>query len=304
MGTAAGKVILLGEHAVVYGRHAVALPIADAVTASVANGDKGSSISIPQWGLKQAVTDTASGAAEAVQLIFRELAINNGAYSIDVRSKLPRAMGLGSSAAVAVAVVRAFSRFLHLDLDDERVNKIAFACEKLAHGTPSGIDNSIATIGTPMLFSNAGAMKIDELALQETPPIVIALSSQPGLTLEQVAGVRSRRERRQTHYDAIFDQIDALSLSGAAALQNADYEELGSLMNICHGLLNAVEVSTPEIESMVSLARTAGAVGAKLTGGGGGGSVVALCPGTVSDVVSAFATAGFETLSLTKSTDS
>ena len=92
MGTAAGKVILLGEHAVVYGRHAVALPIADAVTASVSASDKGSSISIPQWGLKQAVTDTASGAAEAVQLIFRELAIDNGAYSIDVRSKLPRGL--------------------------------------------------------------------------------------------------------------------------------------------------------------------------------------------------------------------
>ena len=304
MGTAAGKVILLGEHAVVYGRHAVALPIADAVTASVAESNKGSSVSIPQWGVKQAVTSTASGAAEAVHLILSELEIDDGAYSIDVRSTLPRAMGLGSSAAVAVAVVRAFSRFLDLDLDDERVNSIAFACEKLAHGTPSGIDNSIATIGTPMLFSNAGAMQIDELVLQETPPIVIALSGQPGLTLEQVAGVRSRYQRRRDHYDAIFDQIDALSLSGAAALQSADYEELGSLMNICHGLLNAIEVSTPEIENMVNLARTAGATGAKLTGGGGGGSVVVLCPGTASDVVSAFAAAGFETLSLTKSTDS
>jgi len=304
MGTAAGKVILLGEHAVVFGKHAVALPIADAVTASVAESNKGSFISIPQWGVAQAVTDSVPGAAAAVQLILSELAIDNGAYSIDVRSTLPRAMGLGSSAALAVAVVRAFSRFLVLDLDDERVNSIAFACEKLAHGTPSGIDNSIATIGTPMLFSNAGTLKIDELALQETPPIVIALSSQPGLTLEQVAGVRSRHQRHRDHYDAIFDQMDALSLSGAAALQSADYEELGSLMNICHGLLNAIEVSTPEIESMVSLARTAGAAGAKLTGGGGGGSVVALCPGTVSDVVSAFAAAGYETLSLTKSTDS
>ena len=304
MGTAAGKVILLGEHAVVYGRHAVALPIADAVTASVSASDKGSSISIPQWGLKQAVTDTASGAAEAVQLIFRELAIDNGAYSIDVRSKLPRAMGLGSSAAVAVAIVRALSRFLDLNLDDERVNSIAFACEKLAHGTPSGIDNTIAAIGTPMLFSNAGSMNIDELALQETPPIVIALSSQPGLTFEQVAGVRSRRERSRDHYDAIFDQIDALSLSGAAALQNADYEDLGSLMNICHGLLNAIEVSTPEIESMVNLARSAGAAGAKITGGGGGGSIVALCPGTQNDVANAFAAAGFNTLSLANTRDS
>ena len=155
-----------------------------------------------------------------------------------------------------------------------------------------------------MLFSNAGSMQIDELVLQETPPIIIALSSQPGLTLEQVAGVRTRRERHRDHYDAIFDQIDALSRAGAAALLSADYEELGSLMNICHGLLNAIEVSTPEIESMVSLARSAGALGAKITGGGGGGSVVALCSGTESDVVSAFAAAGFDTLSLSNSQDS
>ena len=304
MGTAAGKIILLGEHAVVYGRHAVALPIADAVTASVAESVNGSSISIPQWDLEQSITGTTSGAAAAAQLILSELAIDSNAYSIDVRSRLPRAMGLGSSAAVAVAVIRAFGRFLDLDLDDERVNSIAFACEKLAHGSPSGIDNSIAAIGSPMLFSNAGALQIDELALQELPPIVIALSSQTGLTLEQVAGVRSRRERHRDHYDAIFDQIDALSRAGAAALLSTDYEELGSLMNICHGLLNAIEVSTPEIEGMVSLARSAGALGAKITGGGGGGSVVALCPGTESDVVSAFAAAGFDTLSLSNSQDS
>lgn len=237
-------------------------------------------------------------------MILSELAIDGGDYAIDVRSTLPRAMGLGSSAAVAVAVIRAFNKFLGLELDDERVNSIAFACEKLAHGTPSGIDNSIAAIGAPMLFSNAGSLQIDELTLQEAPPIVIALSSQPGLTFEQVAGVRSRRERRRKHYEAVFDQIDALSRAGAVALQSADYEELGSLMNICHGLLNAIEVSTPEIESMVSLARSAGAVGAKITGGGGGGSVVALCPGTESDIAAAFAEAGFNTLSLTNSKDS
>ncbi len=303
MGMAAGKVILLGEHAVVYGRHAVALPIADAVAASVSDSDRDSFISIPQWGIKQVVSSESSGAAAAVQLILSELAIDSNAYAIDVRSVLPRAMGLGSSAAVAVAVIRAFNRYLDLDLDDERINSIAFACEKLAHGTPSGIDNSIAANGAPMLFRNADSLQIEKLALQETPPIVIALSSQIGLTIEQVAGVRSRRERSRDHYDAVFDQIDALSRAGATALQAADYEELGSLMNICHGLLNAIEVSTPEIESMVSLARSAGAQGAKITGGGGGGSVVALCPGTENDVINAFATAGFDTLSLTNSKD-
>jgi hydroxymethylglutaryl-CoA reductase len=118
------------------------------------------------------------------------------------------------------------------------------------------------------------------------------------MTIEQVAGVRARREKNTAHYDAIFDEIDAISLAGAEALAAADYAQLGSLMNICHGLLNAIEVSTPEIESMVSIARASGAAGAKLTGAGGGGSIVAICPGTQDAVEAALAAAGFETMRL------
>jgi hydroxymethylglutaryl-CoA reductase len=105
--------------------------------------------------------------------------------------------------------------------------------------------------------------------------------------------VRSRYEAQREHYEAIFAQIGALSLAGAAALQDADHAVLGALMNMCHGLLNAIEVSTPDIENIVSIARDAGAAGAKLTGGGGGGSVVALCPGAMDAVEDALASAGY-----------
>ena len=229
--------------------------------------------------------------------------VEGDGFGIDVRSTLPRGMGLGSSAAIAVAVIRAINTSLELGLNDERINSVAFSCEKLAHGTPSGIDNSIATYGVPMSFSNADGLQIDELGLEETPPIIVAFSSEPGSTHEQVAGVRARRELNADRYEAIFDEMDALSLAGVAALQNGEYQQLGALMNINHGLLNALEVSTPEIESMVSIARAAGAVGAKLTGGGGGGSVVALCPGTVQDVTNAFTAAGFAWLSLVTTKD-
>jgi len=280
-GGAAGKVILLGEHAVVYGRHAVALPVKDAVTASVVAGGN---VSSPYY-------------SELLQVIRRELAIDDE-FGVDVRSSLPPGMGLGSSAAIVVAIVRAISKSRDLDLDSERINSIAMCCEKLAHGTPSGIDNSIATYAVPMLFNSADGLQFDELKLQEAPPIVVALSSQPGLTHAQVAGVRARHALSRDHYEAIFDEIDALSLAGAAALQNAAYQQLGSLMNINHGLLNAIEVSTPEIEGIVSIARSAGACGAKLTGGGGGGSVVILCPGAIEEVMTALAAAGIRSLSL------
>ena len=110
--------------------------------------------------------------------------------------------------------------------------------------------------------------------------------------------MRSRREHSEEHYDAIFAQIDRLSLAGAAALEQRNHEELGRLMNICHGLLAAIEVSTPELDAMVSIARSAGAVGAKLTGAGGGGSIVALCPGNEGQVEEALRAAGFSTISL------
>ena len=281
-GVAAGKVILLGEHAVVYGKHAVALPIPNAVTATVTDADSGESRYV----------------SKLLAFVKEQLGIENDPSGIDVRSSLPPGMGLGVSAAMAVAVVRALSRSLKLDLDDDAVNKIAFECEKIAHGTPSGIDNSIATFAAPMLFSNETELAIEKLALDSPPPVIIAFSSQRGSTLEQVSGVRTRYDAQTKHYSGIFAEVDALSLSAAEALTSGNYEKVGSLMNICHGLLNAIGVSTPELERMVSIARAAGASGAKLTGSGGGGSIVAMCPGTEETVASAFAAAGYRTLSL------
>ncbi len=298
-GTAAGKVILFGEHAVVYGRHALALPIAGAVTAEVAASEKESTLSVPEWGVSQEIDyGDASGMDAAVALIQKELGVADARFSIRLHSVLPRAMGLGSSAAFAVAILRAFSAELGLGLDDAKINAIAFECEKLAHGTPSGVDNTIATCGEAMLFRNTGSLELEKLMLVEPPPLVIGCSSKSGLTMEQVAGVRARRDRSRSSYDAIFDQMGALSQSGAVALANADYSKLGLLMNICHGLLNAIEVSTAELDNMVSIARAAGAAGAKVTGAGGGGSIVALCPGTADSVCAALGAAGFRTLSL------
>lgn len=295
---AAGKVILLGEHAVVYGRHALALPVPNGVSAAVTERDSGVVLKIPDWGVRQKIDDNTGGAGAVVALILRELGVSGRGFSIHVQSRLPRAMGLGSSAAFAVAIVRAFDVALDFGIDNARINAIAFACEQLAHGTPSGVDNTMATYATPMLFHNAPTLQIETLRLTEPPPLVIACSSQRGLTRQQVEGVRARYEQSKARYEAVFDEIDALSVAGARALETADYQSLGRMLNICHGLLNAIEVSTPELESMVSIARAAGACGAKLTGGGGGGSIVALCPGRVTDVAAALVSAGFVTLSM------
>ena len=232
-GIAAGKVILLGEHAVVYGKHALALPIPDAVAVTLHN---------------EAIEPGIPELDAAITLIKHKLGVDDSPYSVRVRSRLPLAMGLGASAAFAVAIARAFNTRHELGLDDAAINDVAYECEKLAHGTPSGVDNTIATYAEPMLFSNDGALAIQNVSISEPPPLVIACSHQIGRTREQVANVRSRHEQSPAHYDAIFTQVDELSLAGAEALSSGDYETLGSLMNICHGLLNAIEVSNAELE--------------------------------------------------------
>ena len=299
--TAAGIVILFGEHAVVYGRHALALPIADAVRVSVAKAGSTLSLAIPNWGINREVElDDPLGVGAAIVLILQQLEIRDRNFSIRVHTRLPRAMGLGSSAAIAVALTRAFSDAMNLDVDDQRVNAIAFECEKLAHGTPSGVDNTLSTYAEPMLFSNDGDLQITPLDLREAPPVLIACSNDVGLTREQVAGVRTRRDQASDRYESLFDEIDQISVAGAKLLQSRNYEELGLAMNVCHGLLNAMEVSTPELEHMVVLARRAGAAGAKLTGGGGGGSIIALCPESIKDVQNVMRQAGYRTLVLSE----
>jgi len=297
--TAAGKVILFGEHAAVYGRHALALPIPDAVSVAVERTESATSLAIPAWDIAGKIDrDNPQGVDAAIALILQQLDLQAAEFAISVDSRLPRAMGLGSSAAIAVAVTRAVCAVMNLRIDNERINAIAFECEKLAHGTPSGVDNTISTFGEPMLFRNGGSLQIEPLILTETPPVVIACSNKAGLTSTEVAGVRARYERAPKRYEALFDEIDRISVSGASLLQEGNYGELGLAMNVCHGLLNAIEVSTPELEHMIALARRAGAAGAKLTGAGGGGSIVALCPGEMDSVQSALRQAGFRTLVL------
>ena len=240
--TAAGKVILLGEHAVVYGRHALALPVEDAMQAAVETGCE-PAITIPDWGVHEPIDldadPAAAGLHAAVALIRRELGIDDTRFALTIRSRVPRAMGLGSSATLAVVITRALARAYGHEIGDERTNEIAYECEKLAHGTPSGVDNTLATYATPVLFRRGDALESRPIALGAPLPIVIACSKTRGLTFAQVEGVRARRAESDGRYERIFDEIDGLALAGAEALAAGDYAALGRHMNLCHGLLNS-----------------------------------------------------------------
>jgi hydroxymethylglutaryl-CoA reductase len=297
-----GKIILLGEHAVVYGRHAIAAPIPLAVEARVLAASDGVRLLVPRWGVEQRirpVDEHPQGVAGILSMLLRELALDGEAIDIEVFPHLPRAMGLGGSAAFAVAIVRALDVHFALRLSPERVNALAFECEKSAHGTPSGIDNTVATYGQVVLYDNATGPRFSILTTGVPLPLVVGISGKESLTANNVALVRNAWQRQPARYDGLFDEIDRLTLAAADAVRGGDLAELGELMNLNQGLLNALQLSTPQLEEMIHIARRNGAVGAKLTGGGGGGSIIALCPDRQDVVAKAIEAVGYQTLTVT-----
>ena len=294
-----GKIILFGEHAVVYGSRAIAAPVPLAVRARIVDEKDGVWLVIPRWGVEQRLrSDPAKQMSFEVPaaLMLRELGLADRSMRIEVYSEIPRAMGLGGSAAVAVAIIRALDRHFKLDLSNDQVNALAYQCECVAHGTPSGIDNTVATFGQPLVYRRGDPPEIHSLQLPKPVQFVIGMTGVEGLTAKMVARVRDGRERNRDVYDAMFKGIDALTVQAIEALKKNDLERLGELMNVCQGLLNGIQVSSWELEELIQVARENGALGAKLTGGGGGGSMIALCPDNADTVIEAMRDAGYQAM--------
>jgi hydroxymethylglutaryl-CoA reductase len=300
-GVGYGKVVILGEHAVVYGRHAIAAPIPMTIRALVEDCDEGIHFLIPRWGVEFQLSPNASqrrGFEMSAGVMLDELGLSGRAMRIEVFPEVPRSMGLGGSAAMAVAIVRAIDKHYSLGLDDKEVNRLAFEAEKVAHGSPSGIDNTLACYGKPLVFRSGTPPLVEPLNIKSPLPMVVGMTGYEGLTAKTVGRVNTAWQQDRKLYERIFDQIDALVLRGVQAIQDEDLVSLGELMNVCHGMLNALQVSTPELEQLVDIARENGALGAKLTGGGGGGSIIALCDGDSSSVANAIRAAGYQAFSV------
>jgi hydroxymethylglutaryl-CoA reductase len=301
MGIGYGKVVMLGEHSVVYGRHAIAAPVPLVIKALVEDCDQGIHLIIPRWGVEY---ELASNPQERrsferpAGVMLDELGLGGRSMRIEVFPDVPRSMGLGGSAAMAVAIVRALDKHFGLGLSDEEVNRLAFESEKVAHGNPSGLDNTLACYARPLVYRPGEPPLVELLNIQTPIPAVIGMTGYEGLTAKTVGRVRSAWKQDQQLYERIFDQIDSLVLRGVQAIQDGDVKLLGELMNINHGMLNALQVSTPELEQLVDIARENGALGAKLTGGGGGGSIIAVCDDNQQQIVDAIRAAGFKAMAV------
>ena len=287
----------------VYGRHAIAVPVPQTIRVKVEDCKEAVTLMIPSWGIEYQLDkdiDQRQSFEKPAGAILEQLNLTNKGMRIEVFPDIPRGMGLGGSAAIAVAIIRGLSNHFNLGLSDETVNGMALESEKIAHGNPSGIDNTMATFGKPLIYRSGDPPLVETLNINQSFSMVVGFTRNEGVTAKTVRNVRQGWKQNTTMYEKIFDDIDELVLKSVTAIQNNDFASLGQMMNICQGLLNALQVSTPELERLIELAREAGALGAKLTGGGGGGAMVALVDDG-SEVKEAIESEGFETLSFTVS---
>ncbi|MDX2019327.1 MAG: mevalonate kinase [Deltaproteobacteria bacterium] len=279
-----GKVILLGEHAVVYGQPAIAAGIAAGVQAVATKGT--GKLSVPAWDLSTDVSQQIP-VARALAAIFE--ALNVSPMDVTCDAQIPAGSGLGSSAALAVAITRAASKYA--DVPEELQTKAVLAAESVFHQTPSGIDAAAASQGGLGVFSRAAGWK--PLAASHAIELCVGLTGRPRQTGALVQAVKHLCDRTPVAR-RVIDTLGDVTRTGFDALAVGDIDTLGRLFDVAHGLLSALRVSSPETEVMVHAARGAGAIGAKLTGAGGGGAVIALAPGHSDHVLGAWKAAGFE----------
>ena len=289
--SAPGKIILFGEHAVVYGRPALAVPVTQ-VHADVKVLDarrSGIWIDAPDINLHSEL-NTLPSEHPIASVIHNALFISRtspspsgreargeGRYpnlDIKITSTIPVASGLGSGAAVTVAITRALSSHLNFPMTDEEINSFTYEIEKIHHGTPSGIDNTVVTYAKPVYFVKDQTIETFKVGRPFT--IVIGNTGISAPTKESVGDVRKLWEADRAKWECVFDKVGEIAKEAREAIEGGKTKELGDLMDQNHAFLQEMTVSSPELDKLVSAARTAGALGAKLSGGGRGGNMIAL----------------------------
>ncbi|MGT2950933.1 mevalonate kinase [Streptococcus cuniculi] len=275
-GNSTGKIILMGEHAVVYGQPAIAMPFsAVQITAEVQEEGQALSVSCDFYqGLVHEMPKIWESLKHAIRFsLYRIGAPTDPAIHIEIHSTIPAERGMGSSAAVAAAVARALFAFYQKNLSDEELWEIVQSSEKIAHGNPSGIDATTVTGTAPVFFIKD--QPIEPVALSLDAYLVVADTGKTGNTLEAITDV-ALLYRRRSEVENWIKALGDLTYQARDYLAHNQAELLGQVMNQAHTYLKDLTVSDESLDRLVVIARQTGALGAKLTGGGRGGCMIAL----------------------------
>jgi mevalonate kinase len=277
---ASGKVILFGEHAVVYGRPAIAVPVSEVqAQARVEPGAAGQGTVVVAPDLDRRVVVSNAPADDPLACIVR-LALKamhcmpDPDLTITVTSTVPIARGMGSGAAVSTAIVRALAKHFAHWFPSQVVSDLVYETEVLYHGTPSGIDNSVVAYEKPVYFVKDQVREVFWVGR----PFLLAIADTgiESSTREVVADLRQRYQSDPDRYLPLFDRVGEIAVTARSAIEQGQIEGLGRLMDENHALLQELGVSCPELDRLVVAAREGDALGAKLSGAGWGGNVIAL----------------------------
>ncbi len=282
-GSGFGKVILFGEHFVVHGVPGIVSAINATNEAIVKKIDTETVIRDERKTAKGYSQEKRLQQHESLDRMLRAMKVDpRTAFEIWIGGELPGFSGLGASAASSVAIARAIADELGMRMSDAQINEIAYEGEKAYAGTPSGIDNTAATFGGLLWFkktTNGGSNTLEKLCIREPIDIIIGSTGIVANTKTMVEEVANRKRNEPEKYEYLFNQAEELVYSAKEALLHSKLDEAGRLMNENHRLLQQIGVSHKVLDNLVEIARKHGAYGAKLTGGGGGGCMIALTPG-------------------------
>jgi mevalonate kinase len=298
-GAGFGKVILFGEHFVVYGLPAIASAFDAKTVAKVSPSSKYELIDnrLETPGYKK---EKHEEQLKSMEKIFAAMKIDTvkTPVRIELAGDLVAASGVGASAASCTAIARALSEYFKLNLNDEQINAIAFGGEKGYHGTPSGIDNTVSTFGGLIWYTKGTPPVFEQIPTPRPFGIVVANTGITASTSEVVADVKRRKEAEPQKFEKIFSDYKTAALDARRALEAGDLAKAGALMSKNHALLQEIGVSCNELDQIVDISMKNGALGAKMTGTGRGGNAIALTPGAElqDKVADALEKAGFEVL--------
>jgi len=275
MGFGRGKVILLGEHAVVHGCPAIAVGIERGVNAEASAGER-DILRLSPWGLALEADPVGSEPLERAFAAALALYPERPVLEVNAHVELPAGAGLGCSAAIGVAVLDAIDEALSIERSRTDLGEAALVWERIFHGNPSGIDNAMSAIGGVALYRKGEPLQ----PLRSNKPLhlVVGYSGESSSTKDMVASVARQLENDPKRVNAAFEAIEVLVRNAKLAIEAGDHIALGQLLDLNHSILSSLMLCTSKLDEMCRVARAAGGLGAKMTGAGGGGCMFALAP--------------------------